>query len=496
VSAAREPPMLNGASMTAPLAVFRADGGALVGGGHLVRCQALAATLRERGWAVRFACPEGMDATGLVSPGELLRLADGTDEPAALRTALPGGCDLLVVDHYGWSAALEAACRPWAAHVAAIDDLANRRHDAGLLLDTTLGRTAADYAGLVPPGCILLTGTEFALLRPEFRALRPAALERRRKAAAIGRVLVSCGYWDAADVTGLALDALRQVGADLAVDIVLGPGAPHLGRIAEAVAAAGPGWRLHVGPAGIAGLVAAADLAIGTAGTSSWERCCLGLPAIVLIAADNQAEVAATLARAGAAIDLGYLRERGETAQSVASAIAGLRAAPERIAAMSLASAAICDGLGSDRVADALAALAAPAGAARAGPAVALREAGIADARILFDWRTDPLTAAMSRGPAPTWDEHLAWLERRLGRPEPKFYIAELDGEAAGSIRVDGGAVSYTVAPTMRGRGVATAMLRIVFAMHGPLEAHVKPGNPASAAAARKAGHHVVFIEG
>src|SRR4029079_4764741 len=51
----------------------------------------------------------------------------------------------------------------------------------------------------------------------------------------------------------------------------------------------------------MAALMAESDLAIGAAGVTSWERCCLGLPALVLVLADNQRKSAEALHEAGAA---------------------------------------------------------------------------------------------------------------------------------------------------------------------------------------------------
>ena len=57
-------------------------------------------------------------------------------------------------------------------------------------------------------------------------------------------------------------------------------------------------------------LMVACDLAIGAGGGSAWERCCVGLPTIMIGIADNQSDVAAALADAGAAIDLGPAQHR------------------------------------------------------------------------------------------------------------------------------------------------------------------------------------------
>jgi RimJ/RimL family protein N-acetyltransferase len=124
-----------------------------------------------------------------------------------------------------------------------------------------------------------------------------------------------------------------------------------------------------------------------------------------------------------------------------------------------------------------------------------LRPAIASDAALLFRWRNDPTTRAMSKTSRPVeWDEHVAWLERRLGRETPDLYIAEVEAEAVGVVRIDGADLSYTVAPEHRGRGHATAMLTLVRKRFGPLRAEIKPENLASIRAASRAGHAVVLL--
>jgi spore coat polysaccharide biosynthesis predicted glycosyltransferase SpsG len=74
--------------------------------------------------------------------------------------------------------------------------------------------------------------------------------------------------------------------------------------------------RVLVGVSDMAQLMADSDLAIGAAGATSWERCCMGLPTIMLVLADNQRKVAQGLKQSGGAkvINLGqsaatHLRE-------------------------------------------------------------------------------------------------------------------------------------------------------------------------------------------
>lgn len=124
-----------------------------------------------------------------------------------------------------------------------------------------------------------------------------------------------------------------------------------------------------------------------------------------------------------------------------------------------------------------------------------VRPVTVSDAKLLYEWRNDPLTIAMSKKAEPLeWSAHIDWLTRRLSQPEPHLYVAEIDGIPVGTIRLDDGQVSYTTAPAMRGMGVATRMLQWSHSTFGPLTAEIKPENGPSLAAARRAGHRVVIL--
>ena len=147
--------MTGSAGLARPLAVFRCDGSAAIGGGHVRRCLTLAEALGEAGWARAFAVREETLAVipGLTEAVDQVAVLDGPieDEPARVAEAFGDAWDLLVVDHYRRDARFETACRPWTARIFVIDDLADRRHDADLVLDQTFGRKPTDYAAMVPP---------------------------------------------------------------------------------------------------------------------------------------------------------------------------------------------------------------------------------------------------------------------------------------------------------------------------------------------------------
>ncbi len=318
-------------------AAFRADAGPEIGIGHVMRCLTLADTMRARGFECMLATDEAGIAT--VPPARLQGVAI---RPAA---AAPPGTDILVVDHYGLAAAYERGARAWAKSVLAIDDLADRAHDCDLLLDTGIGRAARDYAGLVPAQCAFLLGPEFALLRPSFRVARERVLPRERRA--VRRLLVSLGGTDPKGLTLIVLDGIAEARLGLDVDVVLPARASGFAAAKEKCAALGA--RLHAGAGDLSDLMASADLCIGAGGTTAWERACLGLPALMVEMAANQRGNIEHLERAGAAISVAPV-----TPGAVARSLAALAGDADRLEAMSRAAAALCDGLGAERVADAI----------------------------------------------------------------------------------------------------------------------------------------------
>jgi UDP-2,4-diacetamido-2,4,6-trideoxy-beta-L-altropyranose hydrolase len=329
--------------------VLRADASASIGTGHLVRSRTLAEALMTRGWRATIATRELPDelADGLVRAGiAILRVsgdAAGT-EPTEIGAGVGGEVTLVVGDHYGLDSDWFDGMRrhlPGAA-LMAIDDLADRPLPVDLVLDQNLGASAARYATLVPPGTRILAGPAYALLRPEFAAARERG---RTRDGTVERILIFFSGADAPDVTSRAV--LGVAGIGLPVDVVVGAAYPHLGGLEEIVAGQ-PATRLHVNTAAMAELMDEADLAIGAASSASWERCALGLPALLVTLADNQVDAERLLVEAGAAESIGW--HDALTAADIDRAVRALCADPGRVAGMASAAAAVTDGRGTERV--------------------------------------------------------------------------------------------------------------------------------------------------
>lgn len=467
-------------------ALFRLDAGAKIGLGHAVRCLALAQELQARGWECRFAVNEGARALiQAISPVEVDIIEnEGFGDPAELRAGVPDGADVLIVDNYDLDARYEAACRKLAPKIVVIDDLADREHDADALFDATYGRDPEDYAKLLPKGVKACAGPAYALLAAGFARARPAALLRRAKAGPVERILVTLGGAPPASFLRRLANAARDGAPKARIDVAAGASE-------GALTFTDPGIVVHRGRVDMVALTAEADLALGAGGGSSWERCALGLPAIMVEIADNQKTVTRALDAAGAAVRAGRFEAVGRPA--LAKIVADLAADPARVAAMSAAAAKLCDGLGARRIANGIEALV----ETKKGPRVTLRPATFNDSGLMLKWRQAPGVRKFSKTKAaPKPDEHEAWLRKRLDDPlAGPFEIIEADGEPAGVLRFDRietgeSRVSILVAPKMQGKGVATRALAAGGRLmaDGELVAEVLKGNEPSHALFQKAG--------
>jgi UDP-2,4-diacetamido-2,4,6-trideoxy-beta-L-altropyranose hydrolase len=326
-----------------PRVVFRADASPDIGAGHVMRCQTLAFEFAELGWGVIFASRQ---MTPENAYQRIVLSGPKEKEPEEIAAGLDGPVDLLVVDTYEWQARLEQRCRRWANKILVIDDLANRKHDCDVLMDQTLGRSDEDYASLTPSGARLMMGVDYALIRREFRNQRSEALARRNEP--VKKILVSIGGTDTENLVERILTGIAEAGLDVVVDLAISDATSNLESIRELIAKLGKKYRLHLNADNMAQLMKHADLSIGAAGGTSWERCCMGLPSVIVVRAENQQHIAKNLSKAAAVLNLG--NSETVTSAGIGQAIKDLSVDRDRRVKMSQAAAALCDGSGVRRV--------------------------------------------------------------------------------------------------------------------------------------------------
>jgi UDP-2,4-diacetamido-2,4,6-trideoxy-beta-L-altropyranose hydrolase len=255
------------------------------------------------------------------------------------------------MDHYALDWAWQEAALLPGVRLLVLDDLADRRHVAEVLLDQNAGREARDYAGLVSDACDLRIGPAHALLRPEFIRLRPQALARRAALERPVELLITLGGIDKDNTAGRVLDALDGIPAahDMRVTVIMGQTAPWLAEVQARAASMTMPTEVSVGVSDMAERMTRADLCIGAAGSTAWERCALGLPTLQVVLAENQLAAARYMAEQGLTLALPFPNARDFSAM-LEYGLAQL-SHPEAYHAMAESAAALTDGAEAARLA-------------------------------------------------------------------------------------------------------------------------------------------------
>ena len=461
--------------------VVRTDASHAIGSGHVMRCLTLARLLRIAGAEVGFVCR--------LYPGNLVELIRaegfacdtlpslGTSSPQTISTAdyaswlggapeqdaaalieilaAKGRADWLIVDHYGVEANWERRLRPWCDRLMVIDDLANRPHECDLLLDQNLAEhLESRYHQYVGDDCVKLLGSRYALLQPDYVKLHLEAVPRH---SPVRRVFAYFGAADAGNICGRIVRAFSQVaGADICLDVVATRFSQYWSDLSD-LAAEDARVCLHGHLPSLAPLLREADVAFGAGGATSWERCCLGVPAYVVTLAENQVPGARALAKQGAARWLGHAAEVPDAVllDAMREALAG-----ESLRTMSDSSLTLVDGWGGARVVARM----------LAGPdtSFVVRLLAPTDERLTFDWANDPEVRRNSFS-TERIDAlaHRRWLFRRMADLENcRFYVVEtVAGLPVGPARFECLSpgvweIHYSMDRCLRGRGVGAAFLK------------------------------------
>ena len=347
--------------------MFRVDAGTDIGIGHFMRCLNLATALNEQGKKVAFACrtlppllhsllqsqsipvhimesPKTVESDTKLDHVRWLSCTQTEDADSMVELLADKPIEWLVVDHYALDHLWESRLRKNTGKILVIDDLANRQHDCDVLIDQNFYHDMhSRYGKRVSPATKLLLGPEYALLQPAFSYLRE---NLRKRDGQVKNILVFFGGGDSFNCTELALDAIDNLAVHgFTVTVAIGGQHPSMASIKSRCHE--KTYSLEIQSTEIARLMTQADLSIGAGGVSTYERCCLGLPAIVIAIAENQEPIAEAVASLGAVDYLG--KQADITCADIQDALASMLSSPSTLVEMSENAQSIVDGKGVQR---------------------------------------------------------------------------------------------------------------------------------------------------
>jgi UDP-2,4-diacetamido-2,4,6-trideoxy-beta-L-altropyranose hydrolase len=479
-----------------------------MGTGHVMRCLALAQAWQDAGGQAVFAMAD-------VTPAIQARLASESCEVARISSAAGASAgnaddasqtitlaqerraDWIAVDGYQFNADYQAALHGAGFKVLFFDDYSHADHySSDLVLNQNVHASESMYSAREPYTRLLL-GPRYCLLRREFGPWRSF----RREVAPVGRkILITMGGSDPDNLTARVIEALRSCRfQNLKATVVVGGSNPHFIALQSLAAESMPDISVRRDVSNMAEFMADVDVAVSAAGSTCWELCLLGLPALLIDVAHNQTALARELDLRGCAI---YVGDHTVGAEKVADQLTRLLESPELRQLLSQRSRELVDGDGARRVVSVL-----RGRDLREGEGVRLRRARAEDSRLLWEWANDPEVRSASFSSDPiAWETHTAWFSEKLKQNGSLILIAENEGMPCGQIRFDQRPdgeweVDVNISKAMRGQGLARGLIGAGVQTfrrehhNGRIHAFTKPSNAASARAFEKAGFKRIGAE-
>ena len=299
---------------------IRVDSSTKIGYGHLIRCLALADTLKKsfkinfictnlNGNLISQICKKNFEVFRFNTKSQRINVKKDAEKTISIIKKYRNKKSLLILDSYILSQEWENRVRPYVKRLIVIDDLMDRKHSCDLIIDQNLHTQMNSlYINSVPKNCVKLLGPDYAILRNQFIAQRKYA---KIRSLPIKNILVSFGGTDNENHTLHALTSLKKLNSDVNVNVVIGTANMNKKTIKN-FCKKNLNFNYFEQVENMAKLMKIADLCIGSSGTTTWERCCLGLPAIVVVASNDQKDIASAVSNNKCIINLGKIKKSGK----------------------------------------------------------------------------------------------------------------------------------------------------------------------------------------
>ncbi len=327
----------------------RADGGAGIGLGHIMRCLALALELKQLGHDVVFISVEDRQVEQLIIEHDFPVIPLPANHDFSRDLEVTGeiiqnsGISIVITDSYKISQEYLKELKKKAELLVSIDDLNLWPWPSDIVINGNLYANDLDYKSSNGNTRFLL-GSQYTLLRREF-----CNVPERKARQKIEQILVTVGGSDILNLTPMILRSLCAVPGEFRITTVIGPSFENLEEIRSAAQGLqGKEVVFKTGVNKMRELMSDCDLAISSGGSTLYELAATGTPAVVLLQADNQVMVAEKMARERAVLNLGMGDQ--VAGKQISEAVLALNSSEAR-EAMAVIGQRLIDGLGASRCA-------------------------------------------------------------------------------------------------------------------------------------------------
>jgi len=335
---------------------IRSDASTAMGSGHIMRCIALAQAWQEKGGYVTFLshCQNEALQQRIIKEGlEFVFVERPHPDPADLKQVTErlrnfrngSGIPWIVLDGYHFTPDYQKALRAENYKLLVVDDMIHLNHyHADILLNQNIHAPKLKYT--CDKETIKLLGCDYVMLCREFFRYKKLRRHTERSAK---KILVTLGGVDSDNVILKVIKALSFIkDPELEVKIAVGSLNSNINSLKTALSISPCTFHLLFNVSNMPSLLSWADLAISGGGSTCWELAFFGIPFLVIVLAKNQADIAAGLDDAGAAINIGW--HSNLKVDSIFKNIFELIRDNEKRNLLSQTSISLVDGRGTERI--------------------------------------------------------------------------------------------------------------------------------------------------
>jgi UDP-2,4-diacetamido-2,4,6-trideoxy-beta-L-altropyranose hydrolase len=451
---------------------FRVDSSYEIGTGHVKRCLSLASELARYQVQCIFFIKDlqGSLTEEIASSGHQVVILDYGNKFTSkqdfdqtldaeliiehLKIMRP---NLLIVDHYRIDIIWERKIKPYVEDVVVIDDYLNRPHDCSYFFNQNyfLGETLETSCINFKKG--LFVGTRFALLGIEYLEKRMEML-KLKKSSTTSNSLKCLVYFGGSDSENLILRMLNIVKKGLFPQIqfnmILGVNNRNSADV-KIKSISQKNIAIHEHSKSLVSLLSESDIAIGSPGSTTWERMCLGIPSILISIADNQDSNLNYLSISGCIVSAGKIQDL--TDEKIERSIK-LLMNEKFLNEMKKKCLTLVDGYGAKRVAQII--------LPNLKKKYSLRSAQNYDIYMLYNWANEESVRENSLiSDQISWERHAAWFAKKIYEKNSKLYILEVNLLPTGIVRFEysqelsAAVISFSIDQAFRSRGYGKKIL-------------------------------------
>ena len=310
--------------------VFRVDSGFKIGSGHIMRCINLANYLSKHCKHIYFICVNHDGNMSKLTSPYIVKIIEREEDSwlgnkwiidveKTINIVKNITNVFLIIDQYKIDYEWEIKIRPYVNKIMVIDDLGNRKHDCDILLDQNLYIDNNPYLNLVSDKCKMLVGCKYVILNNNFiikqkknkveskieskvESKVESKIESKVESKVerkINRICIFFGGSDNNNFTETVLKNIKEKFNNIIFDIIIGHANENRKSLLKYSKYSNFIFYFSLKPVDMANIVNQSDLCIGSSGTSSYERCALGLFTLVITVATNQLSNAYNLQQMG-----------------------------------------------------------------------------------------------------------------------------------------------------------------------------------------------------